>query len=217
MVVDKPKKEQILDAAEQLFAEKGFHGVSVRDITEAAGVRLASVNYYFETKDNLYYQLLVRRGSHIFSERVRRLNHIDFDSLDDREAVAQICHAIVDPLVEKVRTNDPGWKAFSRVVANLMASPLAMTKKVPSKDEFDLLSLDMVKALQRYAVNNDEQKAHHAFQFISSASFTLFSNNKRLNELSQGKYRTDDYDRIYENAMAFLVGAATNLLLGSHQ
>ena len=98
-----------------------------------------------------------------------------------------------------------------------MASPLAMTKKVPSKDEFDLLSLDMVKALQRYAVNNDEQKAHHAFQFISSASFTLFSNNKRLNELSQGKYRTDDYDRIYENAMAFLVGAATNLLLGSHQ
>ena len=44
-------RQRLLDTAEALFAERGFFGVSVRDITEAAGVRNASINYHFETKD----------------------------------------------------------------------------------------------------------------------------------------------------------------------
>jgi hypothetical protein len=33
-----PRRARILDSAERLFAERGFHGVSIRDITGAAGV-----------------------------------------------------------------------------------------------------------------------------------------------------------------------------------
>ena len=39
--------ERILDAAEQLFAEKGFAETSLRLITSKAGVNLAAVNYHF--------------------------------------------------------------------------------------------------------------------------------------------------------------------------
>ena len=39
--------------AEALFAEHGLDRVSIRDITEAAGVNIAAVNYHFATKDAL--------------------------------------------------------------------------------------------------------------------------------------------------------------------
>ena len=50
----KKTREQILSAAEVLFAEKGFSYTSIRDITEKADCNLAAVNYYFHGKENLY-------------------------------------------------------------------------------------------------------------------------------------------------------------------
>ncbi len=54
-------RERLLDEAEQLFAEKGFHGVSVRQITAAAGSNLSAVNYYFGGKEKLYLEVFRQR------------------------------------------------------------------------------------------------------------------------------------------------------------
>ena len=48
------KQVQILDAAEKLFAAKGFNGTSVRDIAETANVNLAMISYYFGSKEKLF-------------------------------------------------------------------------------------------------------------------------------------------------------------------
>ncbi len=53
-------REQILEAAWDLFAEKGFEDVSVRDVTNAAGVNLASVSYHFGGKDGLIQEVVKR-------------------------------------------------------------------------------------------------------------------------------------------------------------
>jgi AcrR family transcriptional regulator len=47
-------RDRILDEAEILFARKGYHAVSVREITAAANCNLAAVNYHFGNKQNLY-------------------------------------------------------------------------------------------------------------------------------------------------------------------
>ncbi|MFW6082139.1 MAG: TetR/AcrR family transcriptional regulator [Desulfosalsimonas sp.] len=47
-------RERLLDHGERLFAEKGYDGVSVREITAAADCNLAAVNYYFRGKQRLY-------------------------------------------------------------------------------------------------------------------------------------------------------------------
>ena len=47
-------RQKILDAAEILFAERGFHSVSVRDITTEAGVDVALINYHFGSKQLLF-------------------------------------------------------------------------------------------------------------------------------------------------------------------
>jgi AcrR family transcriptional regulator len=53
MASDDPRV-RLLEAAGQIFAEKGFKGSTVRDIIQRAGVNLAAVNYYFRDKEGLY-------------------------------------------------------------------------------------------------------------------------------------------------------------------
>ena len=50
--------EKILQAAEQVFAEKGFGGTSMGDIAEQAGLPRSNLHYYFSTKDDLYRAVL---------------------------------------------------------------------------------------------------------------------------------------------------------------
>ena len=47
------KKEQILEAAEELFAQKGFDGTSVRELGKKAGINIAMISYYFGSKEKL--------------------------------------------------------------------------------------------------------------------------------------------------------------------
>jgi TetR/AcrR family transcriptional regulator len=53
-------RTNILDAAERLFANRGFRGASVKEIAAEAGVTGAMINYYFENKQKLYHSVLDR-------------------------------------------------------------------------------------------------------------------------------------------------------------
>lgn len=57
-LTDQETRQRLLDAATQLFAERGFNQVTVRDICAAAGANLAAVNYYFRDKWGLYQEVL---------------------------------------------------------------------------------------------------------------------------------------------------------------
>ncbi len=48
-----PKEENIIRVATELFLQRGFDKITVRDISKEAGVNLAMINYYFRSKDNL--------------------------------------------------------------------------------------------------------------------------------------------------------------------
>ncbi len=67
-------KAAVFGAAERLFALHGFQNVSVRDITAAAGVNLASVNYHFGSKDALLFEIFRRRTAELNRERARMLH-----------------------------------------------------------------------------------------------------------------------------------------------
>ncbi len=54
-------RDRLLDKAEDLFAQRGFHAVSVREITKAAESNLAAVNYHFGNKLNLYLEVFRSR------------------------------------------------------------------------------------------------------------------------------------------------------------
>jgi AcrR family transcriptional regulator len=55
-------RDRLLDAAERLFAGRGFAATSVREITDGAEANLGAVNYYFRSKENLYTEVFARRA-----------------------------------------------------------------------------------------------------------------------------------------------------------
>ena len=54
------RREEILDAAQTLFAQKGVHAVSTRQIAEIAGISQPALYAYFTTKDDIAAELCVR-------------------------------------------------------------------------------------------------------------------------------------------------------------
>lgn len=66
------KEENILFAAEKLFAEKGFDGTSTREISKAANVNISMISYYFGSKEKLYEKLVEYRmnESQFFSKDI---------------------------------------------------------------------------------------------------------------------------------------------------
>lgn len=66
-------RQRILDTAERLFAEQGFHVTTLRQITSEAGVNLAAVNYHHGSKDALILAVFQRRLDDLNSERLTRL------------------------------------------------------------------------------------------------------------------------------------------------
>ena len=73
-------KEKILDAAEALFMEHGFEATSLRQITAAAGVNLAAVNYHFGSKEELFQAVLTRRLDPMNQERLALLTRFEHEA-----------------------------------------------------------------------------------------------------------------------------------------
>ena len=54
-------KELILQTAASLFGTKGFSATSVREISKACEVNISAINYHFETKENLFHQVVANQ------------------------------------------------------------------------------------------------------------------------------------------------------------
>lgn len=98
MTVKPDKKEIILDAAEQLFAQKGYEGSSVRDICQLASVNLAMVSYYFGNKEGLFEKLIDRKVSFL-REKLQSL--LENDHLTYMEKVEAFSDGYTDRLFER--------------------------------------------------------------------------------------------------------------------
>lgn len=66
---ERQSRERILESAEALFAERGLHRVSIRDITEKAHVNVALVKYYFGSRQGLLEEVIKRSTAATIAER----------------------------------------------------------------------------------------------------------------------------------------------------
>ena len=105
---EKGVQDRLLDAAEELFCEKGFAGTSVRDIAASAGCNVAAVNYYFGGKDKLYEEVWRR---HLIPMRDARITGIE-DVLSQGEGgytledlLRTFAESFLSPLVEVSRSS----------------------------------------------------------------------------------------------------------------
>lgn len=116
-------KERILDAAERLFADKGFDATSLRGITAAAGVNLAAVNYHFGTKAGLLEEVFRRRVEPLNRDRLARLDALQARGGDEASDVEEILQTFIEPVMHVSRDPSRGGMVFMRLLGRSYAEP----------------------------------------------------------------------------------------------
>lgn len=92
-------KDLILDAAEKLFAEQGFDRTSLREITAAAKVNLAAVNYHFQSKEALIAAVVTRRMGPLNAARLEALERLENEAKGKPLGVEKILEAFLLPVL----------------------------------------------------------------------------------------------------------------------
>lgn len=111
-------RANLLSAAEQLFAERGVDGVSLREIARSAGAKnVIAVQYHFADRDGVLQSIL---DKHLPAVDARR--HALLDAAESEPTLRALAGALVRPLGAKLADAD-GGPAFLRVYADLLNRP----------------------------------------------------------------------------------------------
>jgi AcrR family transcriptional regulator len=101
------KREHILNVAEDLFAEKGFDGTSVRDIAQQAGVNLAMISYYFGSKEKLLESLIEYRAGYAYGI-LEELNKDE--TLSQWDKIDRLVDFYVDRIINNMKFHMIMWQ-----------------------------------------------------------------------------------------------------------
>jgi AcrR family transcriptional regulator len=107
----------LIAAAEQLFAERGIDGVSLREINREARQRnTTSLQYHFGDRHGLLRAIMEKHGREVNARRNALLDQYEANGVDDIRALAS---AFVLPLVAKLHDHD-GGRYYLRIAAELV-------------------------------------------------------------------------------------------------
>lgn len=109
-------RRQLLDAAEEVFAAKGFHDTTLKEVAERAEFSVGSVYSFFENKDDLYANVFLRRGA-AFLPGMREV----LASTDD---ALEALHRLVDFQVGFFRQYPHFGRLYLRSPGTVQAAPL---------------------------------------------------------------------------------------------
>ena len=123
-------RQRILGAAEALFAELGFAGASLRQVTAAAKVNLAAVNYHFGSKDNLIEEVFRRRLDELSRRRLERLAEVNANG---HATLEDALDAFITPALE-LSLDQKGGSVFMRVLARAFAEHNGHLRKFLSEN-----------------------------------------------------------------------------------
>ena len=116
-------RDRILDAAECVFADKGLDGSSVRDITTAANVNLAAVNYHFGSKTGLIEAVFSRHLGPMNTARLALLDRVEEQAGESSPSIESVLDAFIRPVVAHHLAEHGANDAFMRLMSRCLNEP----------------------------------------------------------------------------------------------
>ncbi|WPV01126.1 TetR/AcrR family transcriptional regulator [Mucilaginibacter sp. cycad4] len=173
-------EEKILNAARQIFTKKGFLATTVRDIATEANTNVASVNYYFRSKENLF--------AFIMDETIKKLFDKIGPVLNDESTTAiekiEICVGYyIDQLLE-----NPDFPFF------MVNEVLAGQTTLPMIEKVKTLT-DSVFAKQLYTLQADGVIKFHPVNLMwNIAGMIVFPFLVRPKQLQAGYFDDTEFE-----------------------
>jgi AcrR family transcriptional regulator len=193
----------IVDVAERLFAERGFSGVSLREINNVAGQRNASaIQYHFGNREGLVRAVFERHLPAVDAERNRLLDEYEAGADPDHPDGRAVMYAVVAPLADRLRT--PSGRCYVRVLQHFVDEP-TLAGPLESAGS-DVSSLTRTTALLTQLV------AHFPEQLLAErhsqvTSFLLRAVADRATDVDTGHRRRTriNHDAFVENLVDVLL------------
>lgn len=157
-------KDRILGAAEELFAQFGFAGTSLRQVTSRADVNIAAVNYHFGSKENLVNEVFRRRMDEMSERRLAALKAAIEQHPGELEPILA---AFVEPALAMAQDRHGGG-AFVRVVARAYAEKNDRLRKFLS-DHYGHVLRDFAKAIAVVVPNLSKEELYWRLDFLAGA------------------------------------------------
>ncbi|MCU1485638.1 MAG: hypothetical protein JWN67_2384 [Actinomycetia bacterium] len=170
-------RELILDAAERLYAERGLNGVSLREITEAAGQRNnAAVHYHFGGRDGLVRALFEHRYIRLEHRRAAMLAQLDADGRGME--LEPLVRVLVAPFAEE---GDGHWVRFlARLHEDPRFSPFAGGEHSYAMSEGVMLATRDVSARIRAVLDLPAEEANTRFFVVVTMAIHAVSDRQGL-------------------------------------
>ncbi len=180
-------KDRILGAAEELFAQYGFAGTSLRQVTSHADVNIAAVNYHFGSKENLVNEVFRRRMDEMTAARLSQLEQARSAQPDDLRAVLA---AFVEPALALAQDRQSGG-AFVRVIARAYAEKNDNLRKFLS-DHYGHVLREFGKAIGACVPGLSKEELYWRLDFLAgSLTYAMadFGLIKRPANISEAEHR----------------------------
>src|SRR5690606_13734939 len=157
-------KDRILGAAEELFAQFGFSGTSLRQVTSRADVNIAAVNYHFGSKENLVNEVFRRRMDDMSAHRLSALKAALAQHPGELEPILA---AFVEPALA-IAQDRHGGAAFVRVVARAYAEKNDSLRKFLS-DHYGHVLREFAKAIAACVPALSKEELYWRLDFLAGA------------------------------------------------
>ena len=193
--------ERILDAAEQLFAEFGYHGVTLKDVAARVGVSSTLLHYHFTGKESIYEAVWARKAPISTRNRLEAMRRYA-EEVGDNVTVEGALHAWIDADLN-VQIEDPEqWSSFGKIAAQANSAAGWGAEKMTKY--FNPVVLALIDLLKKAMPECDEETIFWGYHFVSGAMTHNMARTGRLDELSHGLCSSDDFVSIKRHMTTFM-------------
>lgn len=193
--------ERILDAAEQLFAEFGYHGVTLKDVAARIGVSSTLIHYHFNGKESLYEAVWARRAPISARNRLEAMRRYA-EAVGDKVTVEGALHAWIDTDLNVQIDDTEQWLAFGKISAQANSAAGWGAEKMTKY--FNPVVLALIDLLKKAMPDCDEATIFWGYHFVSGAMTHNMARTGRLDELSHGLCSSDDFVSIRRHMARFM-------------
>ena len=199
-------RASILDAAERLYADRGFADVTLRDIVAAANVNLAAVNYHFGSKDELIAELFVTRSLATNRERLNELKAAEAAG-GGRAGIDEILRALVGPTLRGCLGPDNERSTAARFMIRASIESVPPIRRIKNR-EIDHLR-KFASAMRRSLPDCSDVDLYWGLHFALAMAHQTIRDSERLAKLSEGLCDLNDVAGVIERIVAVSVMALT--------
>ena len=165
-------RERLLNAAESLFAERGFEGASMRAITQAARTSVSAANYHFGSKEKLLHETLRRATAPANARRLELLGQYEAAAGGEPLPLERILDAFLRPVIEW--RNHEGVESGRQITARLFSDPPELIQAIKI-EIFGPLSKRFMEVLSRSLPGRSSDDIELAYQFVISVMVYVIS------------------------------------------